>query len=58
MYLLKPREVRPDIICYVEEEQKHKEPQCLQVLKAQINEPIELILANEGTYLYIYFLIK
>ncbi|XP_032514057.2 uncharacterized protein LOC116767710 [Danaus plexippus] len=48
VYLLKPREVRPDITCYVEEEQKHKEPQCLQVLKAQINEPIELILANEG----------
>lgn len=47
-YLLKPRDVNPDIICNVGEEKEHKEPQCLQILNVQANEVIEMILANEG----------
>ncbi|XP_039747441.1 L-ascorbate oxidase-like [Pararge aegeria] len=47
-YLLKPRDVHPNIICNVGEENEQMEPQCLQVLKAQANEVIELVLGNEG----------
>ncbi|XP_045781984.1 laccase-2-like isoform X1 [Maniola jurtina] len=49
-YLLKSRDVNPDIICNVGEESEHKEPQCLQVLKAEANEVLDLVLANEGLH--------
>lgn len=52
-YLLKSRDVNPEIICNVGKESEHKEPQCLQVLKAEANEVIELVLANEGEFLII-----
>ncbi|XP_023948181.2 uncharacterized protein LOC112053114 [Bicyclus anynana] len=47
-YLLKPRDVPPSIMCDIGKEDEHKEPQCLQILKLQTNEVIELVLANEG----------
>lgn len=49
-FLLKPREVQQDITCDVGKEDKHKEPQCLQILKVQSNDVIELVLVNEGKY--------
>ncbi|CAH0721837.1 unnamed protein product, partial [Brenthis ino] len=47
-FLLKPREIRQEAVCNVGEENMHKEPQCLQILKAQANDVIELVLVNEG----------
>ncbi|XP_050344676.1 uncharacterized protein LOC126769838 [Nymphalis io] len=47
-YLLKPRDVRPETVCLVGEEANNKQPQCVLVLNAKLNEVVELVLANEG----------
>ncbi|VVC95323.1 unnamed protein product [Leptidea sinapis] len=47
-YLLKPREVRSELVCEVGNEKMHRDPQCLQLLTANVNEVLELILVNEG----------
>lgn len=46
--LLKQKDVRSEMMCKVGEENKHKEPQCIQVLKAPEEKIIELALVNEG----------
>ncbi|CAK1545224.1 unnamed protein product [Leptosia nina] len=46
--LLKPHDVFRDIVCNVGEESKHKDVQCMQVLTADVNGALELILVNEG----------
>lgn len=56
-YLLKAREIRQESICDVGKENMHKEPQCLQILKAQANDVIELVLVNEGIYTFEYLYI-
>ncbi|CAH4037261.1 L-ascorbate oxidase-like [Pieris brassicae] len=47
--LMKPRDVFKDIACSVETH-KHKDVQCLQILRANQNEQLELILVNEGVH--------
>ncbi|XP_072943842.1 uncharacterized protein [Epargyreus clarus] len=46
--LLKPMDVKPDSICKVGEEEKHKQTQCVQVLKVEDKGEYELALVNEG----------
>ncbi|XP_053625627.1 uncharacterized protein LOC128683739 [Plodia interpunctella] len=46
--LLKPQGVKADSVCYVGQESKHKDPQCLQIVKAVEGELLEIALVNEG----------
>ncbi|XP_013194946.2 uncharacterized protein LOC106138359 [Amyelois transitella] len=46
--LLSPRGVKTESQCYVGEETRDKDPQCLQILKAFEGELLEIALVNEG----------
>ncbi|XP_045445904.1 L-ascorbate oxidase-like [Melitaea cinxia] len=47
-YLLKRREVPQQTVCIVGEEENNKQPQCMLILNVNLNEVVELVLANEG----------
>lgn len=49
-YLLKPREVRADMVCKVGAEKSQKEPQCIQVLELEDKDMVEIVIVNEGNY--------
>lgn len=52
LYLLKPRSIKPDVICNVGDEMMNKQLQCLQVLKIADKKIVELAIVNEGIHLF------